>query len=723
MKPIGSITRGLFCFSTVVVGFFQSVKASEERIFTIKPSEQRCAAALLDETFRRVAEISAAEQPESVVIEFATGTHRFTETFVLNQEKLGSFSGRLILRGEKGSEPRLTASLPVTDWRSVRENLWNEEVKSQIWEAPLPSEHLPKALIDSDGLLKRSQSSGFVPLEKGTLTTFHFPPELILKGKDLKSLELSVRPFYLWAHNILSIASLNPETGVATTALPATYPLRPLKAWGDTIKESAWFENAPEWIDAPGTWAASAREGKIYLWPRDGQRPGQIEVPQFTEILRIEGDEANEKPLRRIEIRGLTFTGAERESLQLDDKGLQHDWDFMDKANAMLRLRWVEDITVANCSFVASGSSGMRADLLAQRVTVRENRFEDLGGGAILFCGYGPGTVDLNKNNLIADNVIERCARLIWHMPGIHLWQSGENRVVRNQIRNLPYSGIIVSGNSPLFFKNSPAPRRELERTIRWDEVGEGPYTTESIQPYLHTRNNLIAHNVIEEVMETLGDGNGIYIRFASETGNVIRGNYVGNIFQRYNAGGIRCDGSQNGVLIEGNLIHRVQHAGISSNGLNTIRNNFLVDILNEGNFQDLPTTFFRGYIVLWNDFVHGSEIESNVFYDSGSGDPEFFFRTYARWLGDKAPELAEVNIRNNLFWVKGNPGWAEDFAAMINENRTDGGNGAVNPVAHASKDDSPEFSPGILEEFSIKPFQEEDLPGARIPADDYLTF
>jgi len=646
---------------------------------------------------------------DRAVLRFEAGEYPLAETLVINRAALGDFRGELVLEGPAQGEAVLLGSVPVVDWQRASNAEVAPGAAGKVWVAPLATGGT-KALFDGQGLLPRARSRGFTPSQKGaTSIDFGFPEGILPEDETAEGLELSVRPSWLWIHNILPVAHLDPSTGRGRTAIPATYDIAPMKDWGGDRTVSAWFENRPGFIFEPGDWATSPDGRRVYLWPRGGGRPEGIRAARLIELVRIEGDEAAEKPLAKVTLRGLTFSQAERESIGLDDAGLQHDWDFQDKANAMLRLRWVEKITVEHCRFIESGAAGLRADLYAQQVRVLGNTFRGLGGGSILFCGYGPGTKDVNKDNEIHGNLVEDCGRLIWHSPGIHLWQSGGNRVTRNLVRDLPYTGIIVSGNAQ-FWKMNPEqqahPDREQMRTVRWEETGTGPYTVESIQPFLHSRNNLIEGNEITRVMRTMGDGNGIYIRFSSQTGNVIRGNYVHDITGARCAGGIRCDDLQNGVVIEGNMVDRVTHGGLFFNGARgTLRNNFLVDILNPGNSETHP--FFQGYIILWNDLVHGAVIERNVIIDTGNGSPEFYCRKYATWLpGARPPELGEINMRDNLYWVQGHPSWAEEFVAQNRAAGVDPGSLAVDPGMRRDEAGRPVFNPEVLKRLGIEDFR-----------------
>jgi len=699
----------LFIISSLFIFSGGCESNSPDLVIKLSPPEEgACAGVIIHSALKKIE--TAGPDIKHATIRFTPGEYPLSETVVVDRAALGDFQGELLITGEPGAI--LTGTAVVSGWELSNHPDLPPAAQGHVWSAPWPAGTWPKTLYDSKGMLPRSRSRGFLPDGQGTRTSFSYPPDLFPEGTPVESLELAVRPHFIWSWNVLPVASLNAATGLGTTTIPATYPIAPLSAWGaigPKISEAAWLENHPAFISLPGHWAVDPAAGKLYLWPRDGQSPRGIRAARLIELVRMEGDEAGEKPLANVTLRGLTFSQADRETIGPDDAGLQHDWDFMDKANAMLRLRWVENITVENCSFVESGASGLRADLYAQNVRILDNSFRGLGGGGILLCGYGPGTRDLNKNNEIHGNLIEDCARLIRHMPGIHVWQSGNNKVSRNLLRDLPYSGIIVSGVGEHFFNNREGADREMKRTIRWGEVPEGmEHTRASIQPFLHSRNNLIEGNEITQVLTELGDGNGIYIRFASETGNVIRGNFIHNIDQVRAAGGIRCDGGQHGVTVEGNFIYRVPMTGISSNGRNSLRNNFVVDVFNAGNAPPEARPYVREYILLWNKSVTGSDISRNVFLDTGNGTPAFFYLTHARWLGPTPPVLEDLLLSGNLYWVQGNPSWAENFVADLHRRNLDSGSLAVDPGMKTGADGRITFDPAVLAQMQIKPFDWE---------------
>ena len=208
-----------------------------------------------------------------------------------------------------------------------------------------------------------------------------------------------------------------------------------------------------EELDEPGEWVLNTKEGKLYLWPRN---ESPVMAPQLTELIRVEGEIDKEgpkdMPVRNLCFRGLTFMHGERYQLTEDDAGLQHDWDMHDKANALVRLRGTENCTIEQCHFAHSGSGAIRVDLHGQQNKISGNHIEQMGGAGILLCGYGPGTKDVNRDNLVYNNHIHHMGRIYLHSPGIMVWQSGENRVANNLIHHTPYTGMIISGCMTHFF-------------------------------------------------------------------------------------------------------------------------------------------------------------------------------------------------------------------------------------------------------------------------------
>ena len=547
------------------------------------------------------------QKPKSVVVLVREGTYPLEKTVVFSLEDSGDGDSSVTYAAYPGETPVFSSGREIRGWKKVSGELpgLSEKALGKVWMADVSERFL--TLYDAQGLLPRARSAGFIPLAGGSRNRLHFPEGKLKNWPNVEDVEIIVRPHHAWISNVLPLVSVDEEKQMAYTSIAATYAMNKLHFLKTT--ESCWVENVLEELNEPGEWVLNTQQGKVYLWPRG---KSAVLAPRLVELIRVEGridkQGAKDIPVRNLCFRGLTFMHGDRYTLTQKDAGLQHDWDMLDKANALVRLRGTENCTVEQCHFAHSGSGAIRVDLYAQKNKISGNHIEHMGGAGILLCGYGPGTKDVNKNNIVYNNHIHHMGRIYLHSPGIMIWQSGENRVANNLIHHMPYSGMIISGCMTHFFTRNG---RELGRTIRRHEIGDLPRTPtlEDVRPYLHTHDNLIEYNEIHHVMEKMGDGNGIYIRGAG-AGNVIRRNYIHHLVTpMLMQAAIRTDGGQRDTLIAENLIYKCMAQGIILKLNNRAENNIVADVL-------APP---RGYYLsLREGPLTDAVIKRNIFYSMG---------------------------------------------------------------------------------------------------------
>lgn len=542
------------------------------------------------------------QKTTDIVVLVREGTYQLTNTVVFGLEDSGVGESRITYAAYPGETPVFSSGREIHGWEPVTGELPGlpESAQGKVLVANTSGKFL--TLYDVDGRLPRARSERFVP--KGSANELRFPQGRLKNWSNVQDVEILVRPTRLWTMNVLPLVSVDEEKGVARTAIPATYGMNKL---------GCWVENVLEELDEPGEWALNTKEGKVYLWPRSPLRDGESPVmaPQLIEYIRIEGainkEGPKDIPVRNLCFRGLTFQHGERYTLTNDDAGLQHDWDMFDKDNALVRFRGTENCAIEQCHFLHSGSGAIRVDLHGQNNKITGNQIEHMGGGGVLLCGYGPGTKDVNKNNLVCNNDIHHVGEIYWQSPGIYICQSGENRVANNLIHHTNYSGVIVSGIVHRFITRGN--KRESQRTVRWHELADLPKNPEpdDVRPFLHTRNNLIESNEIHNAMQILGDGNGIYVRGAGP-GNIIRGNYIHHLVSDINGqSAIRTDGGQEDTLIAGNLIYKCKSQGVTLKLNNRFENNIVADVI-------AP----RGiYLKIVEGPMKGASNKRNIYYSS----------------------------------------------------------------------------------------------------------
>lgn len=641
---------------------------------------------------------SGHNRTEDVLVLIRGGTYRITKTIVFGLQDSGRGDSTITYAAYPGETPVFSSGRQVINWKRVTAvpGLPKEAI-GKVQVADVSGNF--HALFDTDGLLPRARSKGFIPLEGGSRNELRFPAGRLKNWPNVEDVEIVVRPHHAWIVNILPLKSVDERRQIARTSVDATYAMNPLHFLKQT--ESCWVENTLEELDEPGEWVLNTKEGKLYLWPRNDSF---VLAPQLTELIRIEGNIDKEgpkdSPVRNLCFRGLTFMHGERYQLDSDDAGLQHDWDMHDKANALVRLRGTENCVIKQCRFAHSGSGAIRVDLHGQQNTISGNVIEHIGGTGILLCGYGPGTKDVNQKSLVYNNHIHHAGRIYSHSPGIMVWQSGENRIANNLVHHTPYTGIIISGCMTDFFTKRS---RELSRTIRRHEITDLPKKPqlEDVRPYLHTHGNLIEYNEIHHAMEELGDGNAIYIRGAG-AGNVIRRNYIHHLVaQMKMQAAIRTDGGQRDTLIAENLIYKCTSQGIILKLNNRCENNIVADIM-------APP---RGYYLsLREGPMTGATIRRNIFYSS-SDNCTFIDelspgrgRTAEDRRGRKLASSNQAHTDRNIYFCADNPDLATQMLMKQQKDGVDAHSLAVDPLfidpANGDfrlKPDSPALKIGVV--------------------------
>ncbi|MDO6597929.1 right-handed parallel beta-helix repeat-containing protein [Oceanihabitans sp. 2_MG-2023] len=608
---------------------------------------------------------------EDIVVLIREGVYQLRETVVFGLRDSGEGNATITYEAYPGETPIFSSGQEIKGWQKVTEEIPGlpKEAVGNIMVANVSNKFL--TLYDEEGMLPRAQSVKFMPLEGSKKNKLNFPEGTLKNWSNIKDVEILVRPTREWIVNMLPLESVDEKKGVAHTAIDATYAM---------TKKGFWVENVIEALDEQGEWVLNTKEGKVYLWPRN---QSQVVVPTLIEFIKVEGkidiQGPTDVPVKNLHFRGLTFKHGERYTLTKDDAGLQHDWDMLDKNNALIRFRGVENSSIENCHFLYSGSGAIRVDLYGINNTISSNHIEHLGGGGILLCGYGPGTKDVNKNNTVYNNKVHHVGEIYWQSPGVFLWNSGDNRVANNLIHDTNYCGLIVSGCVIRFFNHSN--RREQSRAIRWDEIGELPdvkeLTPDDVRPYWHSRNNIIEYNEIHNVMNKLGDGNGIYIR-AAGAGNIIRRNYVHHLEAKTGKqSAIRTDGGQMDVLISENLIYKCRSQGMTLKLNNRFENNIIADIIPPGGT----------YLKLVEGPSNGATNKKNIFYSTTESvtfltEPKAGKGLVGEDSRGRVPaRIKDVDSDYNIYFCKADNSIAEERLKKSQTNGVDYNSKAVDPM------------------------------------------
>lgn len=691
------------CFSGVAqtmepkpqADFFISTQGSDDWSGMLaNPNEQGTDGpfATLEHTKAAVRNLKKNKSTDILVL-IRKGVYQLRETVVFDLKDSGKDNMSITYEAYPGEIPVFSSGKEIIGWEKVTTELSGlpEKAKGNVWVATTSDKFL--TLYDAEGMLPRTQSNSFNALKGGKKNKFQFPKGKLKNWSNVQDVEILVRPTRDWMMNVLPLTSVNEKTNTAYTAIDATYGIG---------KKGIWVENVLEELNNPGEWVLNTKDNKVYLWPRNKT---EVVAPTLLEFIRVEGKiddkESGDVPVRNLHFRGLTFKHGERYTLTKNDVGLQHDWNMLDKNNAIIRFRGAENCVIDQCHFLDSGSGAIRVDLYGKENKITNNHIEQMGGGGILLCGYGPGTKDVNKNNTVYNNNIHHVGKIYWHSPGIFLWQSGHNLVANNLIHHTNYSGLIISGGILRFFKHGNG--REQQRALRWDELKNLPKKLDhkDIQPYLHSRYNIVENNEIHNAMQKLGDGNGIYIRGAGE-GNVIRRNYIHHLVaETGKQSGIRTDGGQMDAIISENIIYKCKSQGMTLKLNNRFENNIIADVI-------AP----RGiYMKLVEGPSHGASNKHNIFYSTKDDCTFISEPSPGKGLvgedsrGRETARMKDVDSDHNIYYCKADNSIAEKRLKELKNEGVDKNSKATDPMFVDPENGDFRFKPGSPAiEMGIKP-------------------
>ena len=597
----------------------------------------------------------------NLIVRIRGGTYSLKETLIFSLADAAPAGGTITYAAYRNETPVITSGVPIKNWRRLVEDPPNlpANARGKIWVADLPPElENILTLYDSEGRLPRARGDGFAPTEAADKRTWpdriSFPAGALRNWTDLNGAELLIIPTADYEMSILPLASVDEANGIARTAFAASRPIGKVKFF----PISAWVENVLEVLDQPGEWVFDSRERKVYLWPRRRKPGDRIVAPRLTELLRVEGkidyDGPRDKSVRGLVFRGLTFQHTERfQSQGHTGWRLQHHWEMFDRPTAAVRFRGAENCAVEGCRFTALSGTAIRLDLHSQQNRIVDNEISHVGGVGVLLAGYGPGTKDVNRQNIVRNNWIHHTGEIYWATPAVMVWQSGENHVANNLIHDTPYSAMTISTRAGW---NRAKP--ESDRTVRWKELDTLPasLTWQEREPFMHARKNVVERNDIHDIMQVMGDGDGVYIS-GTGGGNLIRQNFIHDCDSDGMADGVRCDDDQHGTTIESNIIYRSRciGQGICSKGVNHIINNIIADLL-PSRRPIRPERVVRGYIGLEVNPVTGSRIERNIVV-SRHGDYPAMIQDRRYGAGGE-PRLRECKADFNLYHCFEDAAW-----------------------------------------------------------------
>jgi hypothetical protein len=467
-------------------------------------------------------EVRKLKKTRPVLVQIAGGTYRLSSTIVFEPADSGAPGAPVIYRAAPGQTPEFLGSQEVKGWTSAR----GGEFRSP-WSRPLPPQELfingarmPRSVWPKKGYLwiagshagtSSSRQDQFLA-EKGDVPL----------GWDWTGVEAMI--VHNWGISRIPVKRTDPRSGLVTLAGSTWHPTLA------ELKPGVWyrFENAPLSTITTGEWRYDHQKREIVV--RASAAGAKAEVPVLDTLVSFRGNWQTGDAVMSIHFEGLTFGGT---SYPFPPEGLSI-YQAEATIPAAIHLARAEQVVFSRCRIERTGGYGIEITDGSKGVVVEKSVLRDLGAGGIKIgtLEYA-GDADLRRypvGNTVSDSVIQGGGRI--HPAGIGVWigHSGSNKVLRNTISDLYYSGVSLGW--------------------RWDSA------------FSPAKNNLVADNHIYNLGQgVLSDMAGIYTLGESQ-GTVLRGNRIHDVTRsRYGGWGIYFDESSRGVVAEDNVVYRTEDA------------------------------------------------------------------------------------------------------------------------------------------------------------------
>jgi hypothetical protein len=478
---------------------------------------------------------------EPLTIHLAKGAHRITKPLAITpRETRGK---PLNIQGEDGSV--ISGGKCLTNWR-VEDNRWIHDCPDgPVRELFVNGQRAPRSRYPAEGWLRVNTP---MPDKRSGFTAERLP------GHEA-GLELLF--LHDWSISRIPVASIEAEPGgkpgckLLKTTGPIGFPANHYKM--DHFEKHPRFclENGVAFLTNPGSWCYDPGKKQIIYLPKPGETPdktGAI-IPSATKLLRIAGEPG--KRVTDIRLENIFFHHcrwdvppkgyAEGQATkhvprdQPEGEGNAHGrWQFVPWA---VEVELADRVVFNKCRFQHLGGSGVLLGRTTIDCKIESCHVSDVSGNGI---GIGEGAErklpsgmswisdpeQVACGNFVTNCLVEHCGMQFHGAVGIWAGLVKNARIIGNEVRHLPYTGISVGW----MWNPSPTP----------------------------CAGNRVEGNHIHHVMQILSDGGGIYT-LGRQPGTSLSHNHIHDVplnAGRAESNGMFLDEGSSEFTIEGNLIH-----------------------------------------------------------------------------------------------------------------------------------------------------------------------
>jgi parallel beta-helix repeat protein len=590
----------------------------------------------------------AARAPVTVALR--GGTYRLGGPLRFGPDDSGDEGSPVVYRSYPGERAVWSGGRRITGWEKGRDGVWTVRVP----EVADGSWYFRSLWVNGARRLRpRLPKSGAWTVAgraEPRHEAFRFEPGQIDPAwHDRDHVEVVVVQF--WTEARLRIASIDTTSSTVAFTGASWRPLDWSKAW--------YVENVREALSLPGEWYLDRTSGLLSYVPHEGEDPNRDEViaPVAETLVEIDGGADGSRSVEHLELVDLDFahTGwhmPHPHGIAIPQAEIPVASGVVFAGNLSygenqpqvaapvpptLLLRGARACAVERCEIAHTGGWGVEVGDRCRDIRIAANHVHDIGAGAVrIGSAVNPERDEDEATGVrVEDNRIHDGSNVFLGPAAIWIGQSGRNRVAHNEIRGAFEWGISVGWN--------------------WN-----------YWPPNRHRENVIERNHIHHVGESHTGCHGAIYFLGVSPGTICRGNLIHDITG--GGCGIILDNACFGIVVERNVIHHTDAAGICFNyndSGNVVQNNIFA--LSRGfayeRYGDPPATggekvdqtgiFYRniftwreGTFMLKKEWVNFDTLMNYNLYWDASGKPiDFAGLDFAGWQAkglDRASLVAD---------------------------------------------------------------------------------
>lgn len=330
-----------------------------------------------------------------------------------------------------------------------------------------------------------------------------------------------------------------------------------------------YLENSRAYLDEPGEWIQeSANLVRYFPMPdEDPARTGAV-VPVLNRLLTVRG--TDEEPVWNLHFVGLQFEHcawplpsggyAAGQATYHERRDLEGGQTLREPAPAAIVFEHTRSCSLRGGAIRRLGGSGIHFGRDCRNGIVADNHVHDVSGNGVMIGEDGSRRIggkawwiaapdQSTSGQRVEHNLVEHCGTQFFGAVGVWIGLADGTRVVGNEIRNLPYTGVSVGW----MWNPTPTPCRD----------------------------NHVSNNHIHHVMQILSDGGGIYT-LGRQPGSRLTGNVIHDVplnLGRAESNGMFLDEGTTGMLIAGNLIYATERSPLRFHRatVNLVRDNTFI--------------------------------------------------------------------------------------------------------------------------------------------------